>query len=62
MSRVQQQFRKGVDPNDTAWEPLKIRKGRPLRDKGRLASSFTYTVSGDIFKIGTNLSWVATHQ
>ncbi|WP_333661029.1 phage virion morphogenesis protein [Acinetobacter sp.] len=56
------------DPWGTAWKPLKVRKGQPLRDKGHLKGSINYQVFSDYVEIGsgvgagTNLKYAPYHQ
>ncbi len=50
------------DPWGTAWQPLKVRKGQPLRDTGRLKASINYQVYPDFVEIGTNLKYAPYHQ
>lgn len=35
-----ERFRSGTDPDGNRWAPLRLRSGRPLRDRGTLANSF----------------------
>lgn len=65
-------FRGKKTPWGATWEPLKSRKGTPLRDTGRLFSSLTYQVGSEggsqFVDIGTNVktkdgvSYPAVHQ
>lgn len=55
-------FRQGKGPGGTPWEPLRIRRGQPLRDTGRLQNSITYAVSDTEVEIGTNVAYAAVHQ
>lgn len=50
------------DPWGTAWKPLKVRKGQPLRDSGRLKASINYQVYPDFVEIGTNVEYAPYHQ
>jgi phage gpG-like protein len=49
-------------PDGTAWAPLKLRGGEPLRDTGRLFASLTPTLTADGFKVGTNVVYAAIQQ
>ena len=57
---VKRNFARGGRP--VPWKPLKHRKGRPLRDTGRLMNSITKKISGDAVYVGTNVIYAATHQ
>jgi phage gpG-like protein len=59
---VQLGFRKGVDPYGKPWAPLKRRNGKPLRDTGRLANSFTARPTAEGFVVGTNTDYAPHHQ
>lgn len=62
MTELRRGFRAGVDPYGRAWAKLKKRKGQPLRDTGRLASSFSFELTGDGFRIFSNVTYGAVHQ
>lgn len=62
VNRIRLCFRLGVDPWGTPWLPLKLRKGQPLRDTGRLANSVSAQASADDVVVGTNVRYAATHQ
>ena len=55
ITRIRLCFKLGIDPWGTPWAALKIRKGQPLVDTGRLRSSITSQVSDTGLSIGTNL-------
>ena len=61
-TRVQLGFQAGRDPYGNAWLPLRSRRGRPLRDTGRLMNSITYQVQGETLTVGTNVAYAPTHQ
>jgi len=62
---VKRNFSSGGRP---AWKPLKVRKGEPLRDTGRLMASIGNVLdvsrSGtrQIMEIGTNVVYANVHQ
>ena len=51
---VRQGFVTGTDPYGIPWAPLKVRVGRPLRDKGHLMDSITSKVEDNSVVVGTN--------
>lgn len=55
-------FTKERSPNGVSWRPLQSRKGRALRDSGRLFNSITRTASGRGFRVFTNVKYAATHN
>lgn len=59
---VQLCFKKGRDPYGARWEPLKLRKGEPLRKTRRLMNSIFYRVDGQDVAVGTNVKYAPTHQ
>ena len=48
-NEMRKRFESGTDMNGNAWEKLKYRQGKPLRDKGALMGSL-----GEMKKIGSN--------
>jgi phage gpG-like protein len=61
--QLRQEFRNESDPYGEPWAPLKRRKGRILRDTGRLANSFARTsVSSTGFRVETNVDYAGVHQ
>ena len=62
LSKVQLGFKTGTDPWGNAWAPLKLRKGQPLRDTGRLNRSIRSKPDADGVTIGTNLIYARVHQ
>ena len=46
----------------TSWEPLKYRKGKPLRDKGRLANSIRWAASITEARIFTKVEYAVYHN
>lgn len=62
VNRIRMCFRLGIDPWGTPWLPLKIRKGQPLRDTGRLQRSVSFTATDDGVSVGTNLRQAALQQ
>lgn len=62
-NQVKTGFRTGRDPYGKAWRPLRLRRGQPLRDTGRLMRSITYNVpSPTTVEIGTNVCYAVVHQ
>lgn len=68
VNRIRLCFKLGIDPWGTPWAALRIRKGQPLRDTGRLQRSIVPRVDANGVTIGTNLktkdgaSYPAVHQ
>lgn len=61
-THVQLGFVQGVDPYGRPWAPLKVRRGQPLRDTGRLMNSIDYALEADAVEVGTNVRYAPTHQ
>jgi phage gpG-like protein len=66
-NRIRLCFKLGIDPWGSPWAALKIRRGQPLRDTGRLLASITSKPDATGVTIGTNLrnkgvSYPAVHQ
>lgn len=60
---IRQGFRKEQDPYGNDWAPLKHRKGRILRDTGRLANSFgRVRANRNGFVVGSNVDYSSVHQ
>ena len=62
LTLVQSGFRNATAPDGTPWKPLALRKGRPLRDTGLLATSFTARETKTGISVGTNVRYADTHQ
>lgn len=62
VSRIKLCFKLGIDPWGTPWAALKIRKGQPLRDTGRLNRSITSSADNGGVTVGTNVQYARTHQ
>lgn len=62
VNRIRICFRLGIDPWGTPWLPLKLRKGQPLRDTGRLRNSITAQADDAGVTVGTNVRYAPTHQ
>jgi phage virion morphogenesis protein len=62
VNRVRLCFKLGIDPWGSPWAALKIRKGQPLRDTGRLQRSITSQADGTGVTVGTNVFYAPTHQ
>lgn len=54
-------FRQGGPPG-SAWPKPKMRKGRPLRDTGRLLASIAYRANASDVRIGTPLTYAPAQQ
>ena len=61
-TQIALEFRGGVDPDGRPWAPLKYRRGQILRKTGRLANSFTSSVTANGFRVGTNVEYAPFHQ
>lgn len=61
-NRIRLCFKLGVDPWANPWAALKIRKGQPLRDTGRLNRSIVSNPDKTGVTIGTNVRHAAVHQ
>jgi phage gpG-like protein len=61
-NRIRLCFKIGVDPWGSPWAALKIRKGQPLRDTGRLQRSIVANPDKAGVTIGTNVRSARTHQ
>lgn len=55
-------FAEGRSPTGAKWAPLKVRRGQPLRDTGRLQNSYTTKVAGRAMVVGTNTQYAPHHQ
>ncbi|GLX85057.1 Mu-like prophage FluMu G protein 2 [Thalassotalea loyana] len=55
-------FKRGVAPDGSKWAPLKIRKGQPLRDTGRLQQSINSQLSPAVVEVGTNVFYAPFHH
>jgi phage gpG-like protein len=62
MTELRMGFRRGRSPTGKAWASPVLRDGRPLRDTGVLANSFSYTVTGRGFELGSSHAGAAVHQ
>lgn len=61
-TEINEGFVSARDPWGTAWKPLKVRKGQPLRDTGCLNASINYQVYQDFVEVGTNVDYAQYHQ
>lgn len=61
-SRIRLCFKLGIDPWNNPWAALKMRKGQPLRDTGRLQRSITSKPDATGVTIGTNVKYAKVHQ
>lgn len=55
-------FASSRDPYGQRWQPLKVRRGQPLRDTGRLQRSFSGSSDPNGFKVGTDVVYANVHQ
>jgi phage virion morphogenesis protein len=62
VNRIRLGFKMGTSPYGNAWAKLKIRRGEPLRDTGRLQRSITARADASGVVIGTNLKQAPVHQ
>lgn len=62
VNRIRLCFKLGIDPWGTPWAALKLRKGQPLRDTGRLNRSITANADNTGVTVGTNLVYARVHQ
>jgi len=62
VNQVRLGFREGRDPYGKAWEPLKLRAGTPLRNKGILGNSFSAQPDGDGFAVVSSDKRMKVHQ
>lgn len=61
-SALDDSFITSADPYGNPWAPLRERAGKPLRDTGRLESSFHTGITGTGFYVETNTFYARTHQ
>lgn len=62
ITKIRLCFKLGIDPWGSPWLALKLRKGNPLRDTGRLGASVTAKADDTGVSIGTNLIQAPVHQ
>lgn len=62
VNRIRLCFKLGIDPWNNPWAALKIRKGQPLRDTGRLQRSITSRPDKEGVTVGTNVFYAPVHQ
>jgi phage gpG-like protein len=62
VNRIRLCFKLGIDPWANPWAKLKIRKGQPLRDTGRLQRSIVSSPDAQGVTVGTNLVYAPVHQ
>jgi phage gpG-like protein len=55
-------FRKSRDPYGNKWAPLKLRRGKPLQNTGRLRASAALNAAHDGFTIVVTADYASTHQ
>ena len=54
-NKVKYRFHRGVDPEGNAWNPLKGRDAKSLRDTGRLLNSLTTSSDDNAAKVILNI-------
>lgn len=62
VNRIRLCFKLGIDPWGSPWAKLKLRRGQPLRDTGRLDRSITSAPDSTGVTVGTNVKYARTHQ
>lgn len=62
VNRIRLCFKLGIDPWGNPWQALKMRKGQPLRDTGRLNRSIVSSVDATGVTVGTNVKYAPAHQ
>ena len=62
VNRIRLCFKLGIDPWGNPWQALKLRKGQPLRDTGRLNRSIVSSVDATGVTVGTNVKYAPVHQ
>lgn len=62
LKQLADEFKHERDPYGVAWAPLKLRKGKILRDTGRLAASVAVASSADGFTLSMTADYAGTHQ
>ncbi len=62
VNRIRLCFKFGIDPWNSPWAKLKIRKGQPLVDRGRMRSSIKAKADNSGVTVGTNLIQARIHQ
>jgi phage virion morphogenesis protein len=62
VNKIRLCFKLGIDPWGSPWAALKIRKGQPLRDTGRLNRSIVANPDAKGVTIGTNVQGARVHQ
>jgi phage gpG-like protein len=55
-------FRKSHDPYGKAWAPLKLRRGKPLLDTGRMRASAAVVMRPKGFELQVTANYASTHQ
>jgi phage gpG-like protein len=62
LKQLMDEFRESRDPYGVPWQPLKIRKGKPLLDTGRMRASVSLVAQPGGFEITIGVAYAATHQ
>lgn len=62
VNRIRLGFKLGASPFGSPWAALKIRRGQPLRDTGRLQRSIVANADAQGVTIGTNVRYASVHQ
>lgn len=55
-------FRLSRSPDNIPWAPIKYRRGKPLRDTGRLQRSIIEKTTKDSATVGTNVEYAKIHH
>ena len=62
-NEMRKRFESGTDADGKAWAKLKLRKGKPLRDTGRLMGSLgTAEINGYSVSLFSNLIYAGIHD
>lgn len=62
MKQLNDEFLQSRDPYGQTWAPLKLRRGKPLLDTGRLRASARLTQRSLGFEIALTANYARTHQ
>jgi phage gpG-like protein len=62
MKQLSDEFRESRDPYGNKWAPLRLRRGRPLLDTGRLRASAALSPLPNGFAITMTAGYASTHQ
>ncbi len=62
LKELADEFREERNPYGEKWAPLKLRRGRILRDTGRMAASAAVSPGPNGFELSITASYAGTHQ